>query len=259
MTEDLLLHEDDTNLEKRPRIQSVARAASILFTIAQHDNGASRKEISRLNKLSTQTTYHLLHTMAQAGLVARNESGNYVLGIRIGTLGEGFRRQLGGVAQISSLIRSIARETGETTYAAKWIDGNIVSVDIVRGRHPIQALELPHGFAEDGHARAGGKVLLAFATQEVRREYLHTHELRRRTPNTIVSVEQLETQLELIRQQKYAFENEEFAAGLSCVGVPIDGGLSPYAIGISAPSERMNAKFDDYLAILRAQTEKLVS
>lgn len=259
MIEDLLISEDDTNDEKRPRIQSVARAASILFTIARHDNGVSRKEISRINKISTQTTYHLLHTMAQSGLIARNETGNYVLGIRIGTLGEGFRRQLGGVTQISSLIRNIARETGETTYAAKWIDGNIVSVDLVRGRHPIQALELPHGFSEDGHARAGGKVLLAYASEEVRREYLHTHELRRRTPNTITSAAELEAQFELIRQQEYAFENEEFADGLSCVGVPIDGGLSPYAIGISAPSGRMIERFDEYLSILRSQTASLIS
>jgi IclR family transcriptional regulator, acetate operon repressor len=244
--------------EKRPRIQSVARAASILFTIAQHENGVSRKEISRINKISTQTTYHLLHTLAQSGLVTRNETGSYVLGIRVGTLGEGFRRQLGGVAQISSLIRNIARETGETTYAAKWIDGNIVSVDLVRGRHPIQALELPHGFAEDGHARAGGKVLLAYATDEIRREYLQTHALRQRTPNTITSITELETQFKLIRRQEYAFENEEFAPGLSCVGVPIDGGLSPYAIGISAPSERMVARFEDYLKILRSQTAALI-
>src|SRR3546814_12602946 len=87
-------------------------------------------------------SYHLLHTLSQCGLVTRSDTGNYVLGLRIGTLAEGFRRQLGGASQISSLIRTIARETGETTYAAKWIDGEVVSVDLVRGRHHIQALEL---------------------------------------------------------------------------------------------------------------------
>src|SRR3546814_804014 len=49
--------------EKRPRVQSVARAAAILFAVAQGENGVSRKDISRIAQLSTQTTYHLLHTL----------------------------------------------------------------------------------------------------------------------------------------------------------------------------------------------------
>src|SRR3546814_2566097 len=64
-------------------------------------------------------SYHLLHTLSQCGLVTRSDTGNYVLGLRIGTLAEGFRRQLGGASQISSLIRTIARETGETTYRSE--------------------------------------------------------------------------------------------------------------------------------------------
>src|SRR3546814_10508140 len=131
---------------------------------------------------------HLLHTLSHCGLVTRSDTGNYVLGLRIGTLAESFRRQLGGASQISSLIRTIARETGETTYAAKWIDGEVVSVDLVRGRHHIQALELPPGFSEDAHARAGGKILLAYATEEMRQEYLRTQSLKKRTANTTASI-----------------------------------------------------------------------
>lgn len=217
----------------------------------------SRKDISRAAGLSTQTTYHLLHTLSQSGLVTRGDNGHYVLGLRVGSLAEGFRRQLGGASQIAALVRSIARETGETTYAAKWINGEVVSVDLVRGRHHIQALELPPGFAEDAHARAGGKVLLAFATDEMRDEYFRTHSLRRRTPNTTVSVKALNSQFEEIRKRHYAVETEEFAPGLSCIGVPLDNGMSPYAIGVSAPVERFTANFASYLETLRKFTSAI--
>jgi DNA-binding IclR family transcriptional regulator len=243
--------------EKRPRVQSVARAAAILFAVAGDEHGLSRKDISGATGLSTQTTYHLLHTLSQAGLVTRGDNGHYVLGLRVGSLAEGFRRQLGGASQVAALVRAIARETGETTYAAKWINGEVVSVDLVRGRHHIQALELPPGFAEDAHARAGGKVLLAFATDEMREEYFRTHALRRRTPNTTTSVKALNAQFEAIRSQHHAVENEEFALGLSCVGVPLDKGISPYAIGVSAPTERFSANFDSYLETLRKFTSAI--
>ena len=243
--------------ERRPRVQSVARAAAILFAVAGGEHGLSRKDISRVAGLSTQTTYHLLHTLSEAGLVTRGDNGHYVLGLRIGSLAEGFRRQLGGASQIAALVRAIARDTGETTYAAKWINGEVVSVDIVRGRHHIHALELPPGFAEDAHARAGGKVLLAFATDEMREEYFRTHSLRRRTPNTTISIKALNSQFDAIRSQHYAVENEEFAPGLSCVGVPLDKGISPYAIGVSAPTERFSANFDSYLQTLRKFTSAI--
>lgn len=246
--DNLLSEEGDT---KRPRVQSVARAASILFMVAQDPRGLSRKDISKNARVSTQATYHLLHTLTQMGLVARNEEGNYVLGLRIGSLAEGFRRQLSGTSQIATLIRSIARETGETTYAAKWINGEVVSIDIVRGHHQIQALEVPYGFSEDAHSRAGGKALLANLTDDQRQEYFASHKLRRRTPHTVTSVTALEKQFADIRRIGYAIEREEFAPGLACVGMPLDAGLSPYAIGISAPIDRFDLHFDEYLKVLQ--------
>ncbi|WP_068072432.1 IclR family transcriptional regulator [Novosphingobium lentum] len=237
---------------KKFRVQSVARASAILFAVARQEQGLSRKEISKAAGLPTQTTYHLLHTLSQLGLLTRNDQNNYVLGMKVGSLAEGFRRQLGGSRQISHLLRQIARTTGETTYAARWIDGEVVSVEIVRGHHSIQALELPHGFSEDAHSRSGGKVLLAHATDLQRDEYFRTHKLRKRTPKTINSISELTRQFAEIREQGYAVEREEFAEGLCCVGVPLDEGLSPYAIGVSAPTERFNVNLDVYIETLKA-------
>lgn len=242
---------EPTSEAKKFRVQSVARASAILFAVALHEQGLSRKEISKASGLPTQTTYHLLHTLSQLGLLARNDQNNYVLGMKVGSLAEGFKRQLGGSWQISNLLRQIARITGETTYAARWIDGEVVSVEIVRGHHPIQALELPHGFSEDAHSRSGGKVLLAYATDLQRDEYFRTHKLRKRTPLTVSSVAELTKQLAEVREQGYAIEREEFAVGLCCVGVPLDNGLSPYAIGVSAPTERFNVNLETYIDTLK--------
>lgn len=239
------------------RVQSVARAMNILFTVARWEQGISRKEISRATGLSAQTTYHLLHTLSQLGLVSRNDEGNYLLGLRIGTLAEGFRRQMGEAHQIKRLLREIAQKTGESVYAIKWHEGDIVSFAVARGRHPIQVAEVPLGLSEDAHARAGGKLLLAYATEEMRKDYFSRYPLRRRTPHTICSKRELYACFGEIRAQGYALDRGEFFEGLSCIAVSIDGGMSPFAIGISAPSERFDANSKAYIKALKAGAAKL--
>jgi DNA-binding IclR family transcriptional regulator len=46
-------------------------------------------------------------------------------------------------------------------------------------------------------------------------------------------------------------EREEFFLGLSCMAVPVDGGMSPFAIGIAAPTDRINGNLETYLDALR--------
>jgi IclR family transcriptional regulator, acetate operon repressor len=241
----------------RYRVQSVARAFGILLAISKQEQGISRKEISREAKLSAQTTYHLLHTLSQLGLASRGEAGNYLLGVRVGNLAEGFRRQMGEAHHISKVLQSIAAKTGESVYALKWLNGEIVSFDVARGRNPIQVVELPLGISEDAHARSGGKLLLAYASEEMRKEYFSRHQLRRRTPNTICTRRELYAHFEDIRRQGYALETGEFYPGLSCIAVPIDSGVSPFAFGISAPTERIEENLKPYLKALQEGAAKL--
>jgi len=241
--------------KQQPRVQSVARAVGILHSISTSATGLSRKEISEQNDLTKQTTYHLLHTLSQFGLVRKNEFGDYILGLRVTSLAEGFRRQHEGSPQIFNLVKKVAKKTGETAYAAKWIDGEVVSIARAPGWHPIQAVQVPQGLSTDAHARAGGKVLLAFSSDIDRQRFFETHKLTRRTPKTIYSKEELEAQFKKIRACGYAVEKEEFAEGLCCLALPLDGGFSPYAIGISAPVDRFEKNFKFLLEHIKEVTQ----
>ena len=243
------LRESETP-EARPRVQSVARATAILTAIGNETIGLLPRDVSRAVGLSRPATYHLLHTLAQVGLVSRTQDGRYVLGLRIGTLAEGFRRQMAEGSQLSALLREIARQSGETISATKWMNGEAVVVDVVQGGRPIQAIQVPHGYAEDGYSRAGGKLFLANATDQQRNIYFATHELRKRTPHTETSVEQLEKQFSQIRKDGFAIERNEFVDGISCLAVPVPQGISPYAVTISAPSDRFEGEWPKYLDIL---------
>ena len=82
-------------------------------------------------------------------------------------------------------------------------------------------------------------MLLAFATPELRDSYLRAHPPVPMTKNTICDAEPLEREFERIRERGYAFDEEEFAVGVSCVAAPImHNGHVTAALGLSVPTER---------------------
>ena len=238
----------------KPRVQSAARAVEILVAIGQSEKGLTTKEISETLLIGRQATYHLLHTLTAAGVVTRDDNHRYLLGLRVATLAEGFARQLAPSEHLAPIVRSLAQDTGETAYAAGWWSGEIMSLSVARGTNAVQAAEVPQGYVGNAHARASGKLLLAFASPAVRDAYLDQHEFKRLTKNTITNRRIFEKELEAIRECGYAVDNEEFAEGLCCVSVPFERGYSPFVLAISGPHERITAEFDRYMKIMSKAT-----
>jgi len=235
----------------RPRVQSAARAVAIVLAVARSDNGLSTREISETVGISRQATYHLLHTLVGTGVLTRDDRNRYLLGLRAGTIAEGFARQLAPSEHLAPIVRLLAQETGETAYAAGWWSGEIATLSLARGTNAVQAAEVPQGYVGNAHARAAGKLLLAFAKPSLRDDYLAARPLTRLTPKTITRRRDLDRQLEEIRTRRYAVDDEEFAEGLACIAVPFDEGYSPFVLALSAPRDRCIARLDDYLATMR--------
>lgn len=240
----------------RPRVQSAARAVGILMAVAQSESGLTTREISEQLEIGRQATYHLLHTLVEAGMLVRGERGRYMLGLRIGTLAEGFARQLAPSEHLAPLVRELAKETGETSYASGWWSNEIMVLTVARGSNPVTAAEVSQGHMGQAHARASGKLLLAYSTANARRDYLDAHELTSSTEKTITDRAELEAHLDQIHRQGFSEDLEEFANGLCCLAVPLDGGLSPFALSLSAPRERYLRNRDRYIAELQRAAEQ---
>jgi IclR family acetate operon transcriptional repressor len=222
----------------RPRVQSAARAVSILLAVARSANGLTTKEIAEQVGIGRQATYHLLHTLVETGTLAKSEGNRYVLGPRVGTLAEGFTRQLDPGKNFGPILREMTGKTGETCYVTGWWSNEISVLAISRGTNPVSAAEIGPGHVAHAHARASGKLLLAYLTQSSREQYLESHDLTPMTAKTITDKAKLEEELAQIRDQGYSEDDEEYALGLCCLAVPVDDGLSPFALAISAPRER---------------------
>jgi len=245
------VHEDQA---AAPRVQSVARAIAILGAVADSPHGLRAMDIATALGLGRQATYHLLHTLVSCGMLTRNQQNRYVLGLRTASLADAFGRQMALPEHLAPLVRRIAAETGETAYAAGWRNGEIVNLISAAGSNPIQAMTVPQGFSGDAHARATGKLLLAYAADDVRERYLASHALTARTPNTLTSRDRLDAELMQVRRDGFATDRQEFAPGLCCLAVPIGRTAISFAVGLSAPVDRFEARFDEYLRTMRRLT-----
>lgn len=225
------------------QIRSVSRAARLLLYLAQREDGSSATEAAAALGLPVPTAHHLLNTLVAEGLIAKDGQRRYYLGPKIGVLSDAFLHQMTPPDYLLAPLRDLAERTGETAYLSGWRRGEIVVLATVEGNHAVRVSGLHSGFPGAAHARASGKLLLAFARTEERDGYLQRHPLEPRTRSTIVDKEELLAEFGRIRKRGYAVDEEEFTEGVACVAAPVvESGIVVAAYTVSAPLERFRQR-----------------
>jgi IclR family acetate operon transcriptional repressor len=111
-------------------------------------------------------------------------------------------------------------------------------------------MESPHEFRLSSrvgtrrslHVTALGKALAAFLPAEPRENILSTITFQQATPRTIMNLVQFRQELEKIRRQGYAVDDEEAVQGARCVSAPIlNADREPIAaVSVSGPVTRVS-------------------
>ena len=98
----------------------------------------------------------------------------------------------------------------------------------------------------------------SFSSQ--RRRLLSAAPLQGFTNNSLTTFDAVDTELDKVREQGYAFDNEEFLPGLLCLGVlvPSRSGNSNMGLAVQAPIMRFSKeKALSHLAKLQAAAEAI--
>ncbi|MFL6041954.1 MAG: IclR family transcriptional regulator [Gaiellales bacterium] len=226
--------------ETPTRIQSVRRAAAALEVVARASGGVRAAEMAAALEVPLPTAYHLLNTLTEEGLLTKLDDRRYQLGPRVGVLAEAFAAQISAPEHLVARLRELSDRTGETSYLSAWRRGDSVLLSIIEGRQAVRVSGLHLGYSGLTHARASGKVLLAYGPPGTIEAYLQSHAMETPTRRTVNDGGALQAEAARTRAAGYAVDEEEFAEGVSCVAAPVaDGSM---AIGISAPSERFRER-----------------
>jgi DNA-binding IclR family transcriptional regulator len=238
------------------RIQSVSRAIRILKAVASSDEGLTVRAATEELELSTPTAYHLLNTLVDEGMLVKDERRRYLLGPSASVIAEAFNRQGTIPERYMTALNGLASSTRETAYLSAWRNGAIAVLASVEGSQAVRVAGLTAGYSENEHARASGKLLLAFASDEVREAVLARSHLRRVTPHTITSMSALKKEFTEIRSSGIAFDREEFRERVTCAAAAItENGAVVACLTVSSPSERFAQNEREIIEHLRKATE----
>jgi DNA-binding IclR family transcriptional regulator len=236
----------------RYRIQAIERAVAILnvFTVDEPELGVT--EIAERVGLHKSTVHRFMVNLDAAGLVERNpRSGRYRLGLHIFELGGLVMQRMNLWDEALPFLEGLVRDTGETGHLAVLEGGEAIYIERVEARRPLR-VPSAIGRGYPAHATNLGKVLLADLPRDRLMEVVDAHGLPSYTRNTITDLAQLEAELERIRIQGYAIDDEEYDEGLRCIGAGVrdHSGRVVSALGIGGPVTRITPERVQELAEL---------
>jgi DNA-binding IclR family transcriptional regulator len=238
------------------RIASVRKALQILDFVSRNIDGFEIKEISYGVKINLSTCYHLINTLIDEEYLTKQPSGKYIIGPTIPRLFTAFNRTATPVLEV---LNELQKETQETAYLVGVMDNKIIIQSTIESNQLLRVIPLYVGYAENHHARATSKVIIAYWREEEIQRFFADYEFVKLTDKTPLSLEHLMPQLKTIYEQGYCVEEEEFAIGICCVSAPIFGprGGPIGSFGLNVPKERFLANKQELIEKILTATHKV--
>lgn len=201
-------------------VAAVDTAVDIIETLEELD-AATVTEVAERLDLSTSAVHSHLSTLEQREFVTR-EGFAYRPSYRFIDIGESLKRVHYDIYRYGrERAEELAEETQESTQLM--IEEHGVGVHIFNsgGETGIFTEKYPLGRSCPLHISAAGKAILAHLPADRREAVLYESDLEQVTERTITDPEELETELETIRETGVAFSSEEAARGMRGVAAPV--------------------------------------
>lgn len=240
----------------KPRVQSLARGLALLTAIAQGRGLYTAKELSEQVGLPRQTTYHLLHTLRELRFVEKVADQRYQLGLAMHGLTEAFQAQLMPSPETAGHLRALTAQTGEACSVSTWRGDDVVVLAHSPGVRAVRVSDVEVGQHGNLHARASGKLLLAFCDADRRERIRRSLTFPALTPATITDQAEFDGELTRVHSQGFAEDRQEFATGISCVAALAIVAGSHFAFSVLAPNQRFIEHREEYVrAVLACAAE----
>lgn len=199
-------------------------------------------ELSTSLGFHKSTVHRLVTSLQQLGYVRQDEeSMKYGLSLKFLEISGKILDRTDMTAMVHPYLKRLSEQTRETVHLVRREGAEAVYIDKVEdGAGSIRMISRV-GSRIPLYCSGVGKALLAeMEDREIREIWEHSRILRL-TPKTITELDGLMKNIEEVRKNGYALDDEENEEGVRCVAVSLpDYHKRPvYAMSISAPAARM--------------------
>jgi len=219
----------------------ISKVLLILEALQGSSAGLGLKAICDLTGIHKSTAHRFLKHLERERYLIRTEAGAYLIGPRLSQMST--RGNQGATLQAVArpILWELWKSTQETVNLAVLDQSTVLYVDVIESPHEFR-LSSRVGTRRSLHVTALGKALSAFLPAEQRESALSTITFQPSTPKTILNLLQFRQELEKIRRQGYAVDDEEAVQGARCVSAPIlnSDGEPVAAVSVSGPVTRVS-------------------
>jgi len=228
-------------------IQSLARGLKILEMLGESPSGVSVTELAEQLNLDKGSASRLVSTLANYAYAEKDPiSRRYFLGPQVVSLSRSLLARLPLREVAKPFLRELMEKTGECAHVGILTQGKVLYIDQVESPASLR-VNAEVGSLAPLHCTALGKALLAFGRNPL------PQTLERFTEHTLVTPDALRKNLEQVRDQGFAVDDEEFDLGVRCLAAPIFDYREKVvgSIGISGPLTRVTtSKLPEYAELV---------
>ncbi|MBB3289054.1 MULTISPECIES: IclR family transcriptional regulator [unclassified Rhizobium] len=241
-------------------MSTVAKALSVLETLADMPGEPGLTQIARAVQLDKATTHRMLVELEKFGFIEQEVTTRcYRLGnapVRLAHIRESRYPFLDVVLP---QIRRLAAETNETVHLSRFISGRLATVHVTESTH-ANRVTIPSGAILPLHATASGIAFLS-ALPMAERNALLGDALETFTAQTVVSRTILEQTIRDAVERGYSASQSGFDLGVSSVAAPIlDNRNHPIGtVAVACPETRMSPREIEKYGAMVAQTARDVT
>ncbi len=198
------------------------RATKLVDALAAAGRPLGLADLARDLDLPKSSVHGLLGTLVALGLARRDGDGQFALGARALQWADAFASQ-------SGLMRAFERSAGEfpalraeTVMLAVLDDAQVSYLACRQGTRAL-AVNFRVGGRLPAVCTSSGKAIFASLPETRVRALLADAGISRLTRRSVASTAALLRQLEQVRANGYAVDDEETAEGMQCFGAPVFG------------------------------------
>jgi DNA-binding IclR family transcriptional regulator len=226
--------------QKGYKAPAVHKAFEVLRAVAEAQHGLRIIELAEKLGYSNSSTHGLVHALLREGaLIQGNDPHELFLGPLIADLAFTDWNYV-KVGELAQPILSEIRDRSEATVFLGVRVRKRVMITATAEANVSLKISAPVGTTIPLFAGAAGKVLLAQETPEKLRQLVGEKGLPRYTSKSTVNIEDYLMELERVRTQGYALDDEEYLSGIRAVAAAVHNrrGL-PMAIWVVAIANNM--------------------
>jgi DNA-binding IclR family transcriptional regulator len=228
--------------------QSLRKALQILEGMTKIQTPARLQDIAKSLKMPQSTLLRFLNTFIDFGYMEQDPNTFcYYLTLKLADLGLRVQENFPFQSSLSKYVKQIANTFNEASSLCVERDMQMVYIATEEGQdRMLQALRRI-GHIAPMHATGVGKLHLLNYSDAQLLELEQRRGLPKFTEHTITTLNGLKKELEWIRKNGYAMDNEECEYGVCCIAAPVRNfqGQVVAGLSLSTPVARLDKKKSD--------------